>query len=132
MKKLRAFRWLLMATLAASLPITIQAAGGHSMGGPMRGGPHFSGSRGLDFAFRDGRFHNRFFAHHGFFRHHHGFVSDFVGFGFPDWYPNYYDSYPDDYSNYDGEPAYNDPYLDESTVPTLSELARRAKLHRLV
>jgi hypothetical protein len=39
MKKLRVFRWLLMATLAASLPITAQAADGHSVGGPMRGGP---------------------------------------------------------------------------------------------
>ena len=123
MKKLRVFRWLLMATLAASLPITAQAAGGPIMGG----GPRLSGGRGRDFAFHDGRFHNRFFAHDRFFRHHHRFVSNFafVGFGFPDWYPNYYDSYPDYYSNNDGEPGYDDPYLDESSVPTLSELARR-------
>jgi hypothetical protein len=129
MKKLRVFRWLLMATLAASLPITAQAAGGHRMGGPMRGGPHLSGARGRSFAFHDGRFHNRrFFAHDRFFRHHHRFFSNFafVGFGFPDWCPNYYGSYPDDYSNYDGEPGYDDQYLDESSVPTLSELARRA------
>jgi hypothetical protein len=140
MKKLRVFGWLLMATLAASLPITAQAAGGHSMGGPMGGGPHFSGTRGRDFAFHDGRFHNRFFAHDRFFRHDHFFVHDrffrhhhrfvsnfaFVGFGFPDWYPNYYDSYPDDYSNNDGEPGYDDQYFDESSVPTQSELARRA------
>jgi hypothetical protein len=124
------------AALAASLPITAQAAGGHGMGV----GPHFSGARGRDFAFHDGRFHNRFFAHDRFlrrdhffvhdrfFRNHRGFVSNFafVGFGFPDWYPNYYDSYPDDYSNNDGEPGYDDPYLDESSVPTQSELARRA------
>ena len=137
MKKLRVFRWLLMATLAASLPITARAAGGRSMGG----GPHFSGARGRGFAFHDGRFHNRFFAHDRFFRrdhflihdrsfrHHDRFVSNFafVGFGFPDWYPNYYDSYPDDYSNYDGEPGYDDQYFDESSVPTQSELDRRAK-----
>jgi hypothetical protein len=52
MKKLRFFRWLLMAALAASLPISAQAAGGRGMGG----GPHFSGGR--VFAFHDGRFHN--------------------------------------------------------------------------
>jgi hypothetical protein len=141
MKKLRFFRWLLMATLAASLPITAQAAGGHSMGGPMRGGPHFSGARGRSFAFHDGRFHDRrffahdhfsrrdhFLVHDRFFRHHHRFISNFafVGFGFPDWYPNFYGSYPDEYSNNDGEPGYDDQYLDESSAPTLSELARRA------
>src|SRR5580693_8631678 len=128
MKKLRVFRWLLIATLAASLAITAQAGGGHSMGGPMGGGPHFSGARGRDFAVHDGRFHNRFFAHDRFFRHHHRFVSNFafVEFGFPDWYPNYYGSYPDDYSNNDGEPGYDDQYLDESSAPTQSELARRA------
>jgi hypothetical protein len=48
MKKLRVFRWLSMATLDASLPITARAAGGHSMSGPMGGGPHFSGARGHD------------------------------------------------------------------------------------
>ena len=99
------------------------------MGGrSMVGGPHFSGARGLDFALQGGRFRNRFFAHDRFFRHHHRFVSDFafVGYGFPDWYPDYYDSYPDDYSNYEGEPGYNDPYLDSSSAPTLSELVRRA------
>jgi hypothetical protein len=136
MKKLRVFRWLLMATLAASLPITARAAGGHSMGG----GPHFSDARGRNIAFHDGRFHNRFFAHDRFFRRgqffvhdrffrqRHRFVSNFafVGFGFPDWYPNYYGSYLDDYSDNDGEPGYDDQYLDESSVPTLSELARRA------
>jgi hypothetical protein len=124
MKKLRYFRWLLMATLAASLPITAQAAGGHIMGG----GPRLSGGRGRDFAFHDGRFHNRFFVHDRFFRHHHRFVSNlaFVGFGFPDWYPNYYDSYPDDYSNNDGEPGYDGQCFDESSVPTQSEPARRA------
>ena len=136
MKKLRYFDWLLTTALAASLPITTQAAGGHLMGGA----PHLSGGRGRDFAFHDGRFHNRFiahdrffrrdrfFVHDRFFRNHHRFVSKFafVGFGFPDWFPNCYDSYPDDYSNYDGEPGYEDPYLDESSVPTQSELARRA------
>jgi hypothetical protein len=141
MKKLRIFRWLLMATLAGSLPITAQAAAGHSMGVPMRGGAHFSGARGRSFAFHDGRFHDHrffahdrffrrdhFFVHDRFFRHHRRFVSNFafVGFGFPDWYPNYYGSYPDDYSNNDDEPGYDDQYLDESSVPTLSELARRA------
>jgi hypothetical protein len=60
MKKSRVFLWLLMAALAASLPITAQAAGGNGM----RGGPHFSGGRG--FAFHDGRFHNRFFVRNGF------------------------------------------------------------------
>ena len=86
-----------------------------------------AGGRGRDFAFHDGRFHNRFFAHDRFFRHHR-FVSNvaFVGFGYPDWYPNYYDSYPDDYSNNDGEPGYDDQYFDQSSVPTPSELARRA------
>jgi hypothetical protein len=141
MKKLCVFRWLLMATLAASLPITAQAAGGHSMGGPMRDGPHFSGARGRNFAFHDGRFHNRrffshdrffrrdrFFVHDRFFRHHHRFLSNFafVGFGFPDWYPNYYDSNPDDYLNNVGEPGYDSQYFDESSVPAQSELARRA------
>src|ERR1700730_12693460 len=140
MKKLRVFGWLLVATLAASLPITARAAGDHSMGGSVGGGPHFSGARGRHFAFHDGRFHNRFFAHDRFFRrdhffihersfrHRHRFVSNFafVGFGFPDWYPNYYGSYPDDYSNNDGELGYDDQYLDDSSVPTLSELARRA------
>ena len=87
-----------------------------------------AGGRGRDFAFHDGRFHNRFFAHDRFFRRHHRFVSNvaFVGFGYPDWYPNYYDSYPDDYSNDDGEPGYDDQYFDQSSVPTPSELARRA------
>jgi hypothetical protein len=124
MKKLRYFGWLLMATLVASLPIPAQAAGGHIMGG----GPHLSGGRGRHFAFHDGRFHNRFFVHDRFFRHRHRFVSNFafVGFGFPDWYPNYDDSYPDDYSNNDGEPGYDSQYFDESSVPTQSELARRA------
>ena len=58
----------------------------------------------------------------------HRFVSNFafVGFGFPDWDPNYDGSYPDDYSNNDGEPGYDDQYLDESSAPTQSELARRA------
>jgi hypothetical protein len=140
MKKLRVFRWLSMATLAASLPITARAAGDHSMSGPMGGGPHFSGARGRDFAFHDGRFHNRFFAHDRFFRRDHFFIHErsfrhrrpfvsnfaFVGFGFPDWYPNYYGSYPDDYSNNDGEPSYDDQYMDQSSVPTLSELARRS------
>ena len=87
-----------------------------------------AGGRGRDFAFHDGRFHNRFFAHDRFFRRHHRFVSNFafVGFGYPDWYPNYYDSYPDDYSNNDGEPSYDDQYMDQSSLPTQSELARRA------
>jgi hypothetical protein len=124
MKKLRYFRWLLMATLAASLPITAQAAGGPIMGG----GPRLSGGRGRDFAFHDGRFHNRFFVHDRFFRHHHRFVSNlaFVGFGFPYWYPNYCDLYPDDCSNNDGEPGYDGQCFDESSVPTQSEPARRA------
>jgi hypothetical protein len=136
MRKLSVFRWLLVATLAASLPMTAQAAGGYGMVGPMRGGPHFSGARGRNFAFHDGRFHNRFFAHDRFFRRDHFFVHDrffrhrnrfvsnfaFVGFGFPDWYC----TYPDEYSNNDGAPGYDDQFLDESSVPTLSELARRA------
>jgi hypothetical protein len=88
----------------------------------------------------DGRFHNRFFAHDRFFRRDHFFIRErsfrhrrpfvsnfaFLGFGFPDWYPNYYGSYPDDYSNNDGEPSYDDQYMDRSSVPTLSELARRS------
>jgi hypothetical protein len=87
-----------------------------------------AGGRGRDFAFHDGRFHNRFFAHDRFFRRHHRFVSNFafVGFGFPDWYSNYDDSYFDDYPNNDGEPGYDGQYFDESSVPTESELARRA------
>ena len=99
-----------------------------------------AGGRGRDFAFHDGRFHNRFFAHDRFFRRdrflvhdrffrrHHRFVSNFafVGFGFPDWYSNYDDSYSDDYPNNDGEPGYDGQYFDESSVPTQSELARRA------
>ena len=95
--------------------------------GFMEGGPHFSGARARDFAFHDGRFNNRFFAHDRFFRHHR-FVSNFafVGFGFPDWYSNYDDSYSDDYPNNDGEPGYDGQYFDESSVPTQSELARRA------
>jgi len=96
--------------------------------GFMGGEPHFSGASSRDFAFHDGRSNNRFFAHDRFFRHHHRFVSNFafVEFGFPDWDPNYYGSYPDDYSNNDGEPGYDDQYLDESSAPTQSELARRA------
>jgi hypothetical protein len=91
MKKLRVFHWLLMAALAASLPITARATGGHGMGG----GPHFSSGRG--FAFHDGRFHNRFFARGRFFRGNRFFVRNrffprgrfgFVGFGFP--YPYFY------------------------------------------
>src|ERR1700676_1504188 len=108
MKKLRFFRWLLMATLAASLPITAQAADGHSVGGPMRGGPHFSGARGRSFAFHDGRFQeSRFFVHDRLFRHHRRFASNFafVGFSFPDLYPTYYGSYTDDYSKHEGEPG---------------------------
>ena len=86
-----------------------------------------AGGRGRDFAFHDGRFHNRFFAHDRFFRRDR-FVSNFafVGFGFPDWYSNYDDSYSDDYPNNDGEPGYDGQYFDESSVPTQSELARRA------
>jgi hypothetical protein len=124
MKELRFFRWFLMATLAASLPITAQAAGGHSMGGE----PHSAGGRGRNFAFYGGYFHNRFFAHDRFFRRHRRFVSNFafVGFGFPDWYPNYYDSNPDDSSSNDGEPGCDDQYFDESFVPAQSELVRRA------
>ena len=120
MKKLRYFGWLLMATLAASLPIKAQAAGGQVMGG----GPHFTVGRGRHFAFHD----TRFFVHDRFFRHRHRFVSNFafVGFGFPNWYPNYYDSYPDDYSKNDGEPGYDSQYFEESSVPAQSELARRA------
>jgi hypothetical protein len=124
MKRLRYFGWFLAATLAASLPITAQAAGGHNIGG----GPHLSGGRGHDFALHDGHFRNRFFVHDRFFRHHHRFVSNFafVGLDFPDWYPNYDDSYPGDYSNNDGEPDSDGQYFDESSVPTLSELARGA------
>jgi hypothetical protein len=124
MKKLRYFRSFLMATLAASLPMTAQAAGVHITGG----GPHLSGKRDRDFASHDGRFHNRFFVHDRFFRHHHRFASNFafVGFDFPDWYPDYDDSYPDDYSNNDGEPSDDGQYFDESSVSRQSELARRA------
>src|SRR6266436_5886971 len=52
--------------------------GGHTFGGftgrgfsPgfMGGEPHFSGASARDFAFHDGRFNNRFFAHDRFFRH---------------------------------------------------------------
>jgi hypothetical protein len=103
-------------------------------------GPFRAGGRGREFAFHDGRFHNRFFAHDRFFRRdrffvhdrffrrHHRFDSNFafVGFGFPDWYSNYDDSYSDDYPNNDGEPGYDGQYFDESSVPTQSELARRA------
>ena len=99
-----------------------------------------AGGRGRDFAFHDGRFHNRFFAHDRFFRRDRFFVHDrffrrhrrfdsnfaFVGFGFTDWYSNYDDSYSDDYPNNDGEPGYDGQYFDESSVPTQSELARRA------
>jgi hypothetical protein len=86
-----------------------------------------AGGRGRDFAFQDGRFHNRFFAHDRFFRRHHRFVSNFafVGFGFPDWYSNYDDSYSD-YPNNDGEAGYDGQYFDDSSLPTQSELARRA------
>ena len=102
--------------------------------GFMGGGRHFSGASARDFAFHDGRFNSRFFAHDRFFRHHHRFVSNlaFVGFGFPDWDPNYYGSYPDDYSANDGEPDYDDQYLDESSVPTQSGLAQRANDTALV
>ena len=96
MKKLRFFRWLLMAALAASLPISAQAAGGRGMGG----GPHFSGGRG--FAFHDGRFHNfhgnRFFVRNRFFP---GARFGFVGFGFPYYpYPYPYYWYPRPYWGY--------------------------------
>jgi hypothetical protein len=93
MKKLRVFRffrWLLMAALAASLPISAQAAGGRGMGG----GPHFSGGR--VFAFHDGRFHNRFFARGRFFHGNRFFPRGrfgFVGFGFPYPYPYPYPYY---------------------------------------
>jgi hypothetical protein len=43
--KLHVFRWLLMVVLAASLPISAQAAGGRGMGG----GPRFSGGRSFAF-----------------------------------------------------------------------------------
>jgi hypothetical protein len=103
MNKLRVFHWLLMAALAASLPISAHAAGGRGMG-PIGGGPHFSGGRG--FAFHDGRFHNRFFARGRFFRGNRFFVRNrffphgrfvsgfgFVGFGFPYPYPYPYPYY---------------------------------------
>jgi hypothetical protein len=91
MKKLRVFRWLLIAALAASLPISAQAAGGRGM----RGGPRFSGGRG--FAFHDGRFHNRFFAR-GRFVSGFGFVG--FGFPFPFPYPYPYYWYPGPYWGY--------------------------------
>jgi hypothetical protein len=47
-KKLHVFSWLLMTALAASLPISAQAAGCRGMGGGLR----FSG--GPSFAFQDG------------------------------------------------------------------------------
>jgi hypothetical protein len=89
MKKLRFLRWLLMAALAASLPISAQAAGGRGMGGG-----HFSGGRG--FGFHDGRFHNRFFARGRVFNDRRFFARGrfgFVGFGFPYPYPYPYPYY---------------------------------------
>jgi hypothetical protein len=76
-KKLHVFSWLLVAALAASLPISAQAAGCRGMGGGLR----FSG--GPSFAFQDGRFSNRFFVRNRFFTRGR-FVpgSGFVGFGF--------------------------------------------------
>ena len=103
MKKLRLFRWLLMAALAASPLISAQAAGGRGMGG----GPHFLGGRG--FAFHDGRFHNRFFARDRFFHDNRFFGRNrffprgrfgFVGFGFPYPYPYPYYWYPGPYCGY--------------------------------
>jgi hypothetical protein len=100
MKKLHVFRWLLMAALAASLPISAQAAGGRGMGG----GPHFSSGRG--FGFHDGRFSNRFVARGRFFRGNRFFVRNrfftrgrfvpgfgFVGFGLPVPFPYPYPFY---------------------------------------
>ena len=109
MKKLRVFGWLLVATLSASLPITARAAGDHSMSGSVGGGPHFSGARGRDFAFHDGRFHNRFFARDRFFHDNRFFGRNrffprgrfgFVGFGFPYPYPYPYYWYPGPYWGY--------------------------------
>jgi hypothetical protein len=145
MKTLRCFSWLVAAAIAASLPVTVQAAAGQSMGGHVGAAPHFSGGRGFghgfgrfdhrhDFAFRHHDFDR--FRHHGFdrdrdfdrddrfFRHHFFADFDFVSFGFPWWYP-YYLGYPYDYSYYDYQPAYDYQYWTNLAVSVQSELARR-------
>jgi hypothetical protein len=89
MKLLHFVRWLSMAALPASLPMSAQATGGRGMGS----GLHFSGGRIFGFH------HNRFFARAHFFRGNRFFARSrfgFVGVGFP--YPYY--CYPEPYGGY--------------------------------
>ena len=128
MKNLRV---LFVTAVLGTLPVTAWAFGGH-----MGGGPHFSGARGRDLAFHDGRFHNRFFAHDHFFRDHRRFFVgfDFVGFGFSYWwYPDYYYygyyGYPYDFASYDYSPVYDYRYWYGLATAVQTDLARRGYYH---
>jgi hypothetical protein len=140
-------RWLLAGALAASLPVAVQAASGHSMGmgfggggvhhdmaGSGRGVSHFSGGHrfGHDHFFD----HDHFFHHDRFFHHHDHFffVFDFASFGFPWWwgwsYPYPYYAYaPYDYAYYDRGPAYDYGYWKGLAESVQAELARRGYYH---
>ena len=146
MKGLHLFYGLMVAALAALLPVTARAGAGHSMGGAHSMGghrgmaPHISSGHGFghefgrfdhrhDFAFRHrdfDRFRDRDFDRDDrFFRHRHVFFGfDFASFGYPWWYPYYY-GYPYDYSYYDYGPAYDYQYWNDLAVSVQSELARR-------
>jgi hypothetical protein len=70
MRTFDSFRWLVAAAVAATLPVTVRAATGHSMGGFAGGGPHHSmgvPARGGPHVSMGQRFgHGRFFDNHRF------------------------------------------------------------------
>jgi hypothetical protein len=142
MKGLHLFYGLMVAALAALLPVTARAGAGHSMGGHRGMAPHISSGHGFghefgrfdhrhDFAFRHhdfDRFRDRDFDRDDRFFHHRRFFFgfDFASFGFP--YPYYY-GYPYDYSYYDYGPAFDYQYWNDLAVSVQSELARRGYYH---
>jgi putative peptidoglycan binding protein len=148
MKGLHLFYGLMVAALAALLPVTARAGAGHSMGGAHSMGghrgmaPHISSGHGFghefgrfdhrhDFAFRHhdfDRFRDRDFDRDDRFFHHRRFFFgfDFASFGFP---YTYYYGYPYDYSYYDYGPAYDYQYWNDLAVSVQSELARRGYYH---
>lgn len=146
--------WLVAATVAASLPVAVQAAPGHTMGGFAGGAPHhnaggFAGSGShlsMGQRFGHGRFfdHDHFFAHDRFFDHHRFvdrdrfffrhrnrfiFIFDFAAFGFPWWYPDFYDWYPDYYPYYSYGPVYDPKYWTNLAVSVQSALVQRGYYH---
>jgi len=79
MKGLHTFHWILVAALAALLPVTARAVTGHMMAGSVAGEPlHVSMGHGFGFR-HDGRFFgrdHRFFDDDRFFFRHRFFDND--------------------------------------------------------